>query len=794
MAIDAGTYLVVSAKDIKKALDVANHVDAKGANVQIYNRNGTSGQFVTVTGSGTRQVLRFPLTGKVLDVYDAKAKNGQNIIQWVGNNGNGQAWNIVSAGTSSTIEGETFDHYFIKTALNNSYVVGLKGNATANGTNVQLATLSSSNLAHKWCFLPVKLLPSGYYRFVSALDQRVCLSASNSKDGSNVQVAGISLDDDSQIWAVSAGGTTTNIKNAQSHCYLNAAGVSAGSDVTQKASTNGGYTSWLLTTNGTEKYNGATYPLVFIRCSAGDNESVVDVGGGNNKLTTNVKLYKKANRLCQMFIAMPSAPLNKSIAAPSSPLMAYSEGATAYRAIWGIGKTVAYPNWISNYTQFQFRYRYRYRKATWGDGEHSAWSAWRSNGSTANDGWGNVGSANIKTKKLADPSGQRRCYGQPIAITLSATGNDLVEYQYQVRAVSNKKRGYITTASGKFAYRPTLEMRAITWTPKGLNLVYRSDQKRNNNDMVIYSVTCVHGGKTYTVYDGGSKGFPVNDIPWSGAATIPQSKIKYIPALNDSVTVKLRFTNVDGAYKSSKQTFTENLSYGAGYGLVIRPTLEITDGKMLHVKCMVENGSGTLVSPDKFTVWIDYGDDRKGYVAYKDDDGEFYIPILFNRSYRVHILAELGTKWDAYSQLMPAVSDEYCYWFNYVNASTEEQDWVRIKYNEGGAPRVTRGVAPSNSINLTNGNTFEVVHYGYGRSETIEVEGVIPRTWSLSHSMDNKFDQLNIAHYAWFRGEAFGGRYNAFRVAVTNVDFDYSNPEYISVRVSARRIANPVDW
>lgn len=796
MAIANGTYIIVSAKDTSKALDVSCNSDAKGANVQLWSKNGKSGQYVTVTGSGTKQVLRFPLTGKVVDVYQARAAATQNIIQWVGHGGDCQAWNIVATGSSVTISGTSYPTYYIETALTSSVtqqhlVLALKNDATANGTNVQLLYYNSSKTARQWAFIPVPLLPKGNYRFVSALDQSVCVAAANNNDGGKIIAAGIDLESNNQIWTVRSNVSNVNIVNYGSRCYLNAGGSSAGSAVTQSAKINGQNTSWLLTTEGTMKLNGATYPLVVIRSEAGHDagsETCVDVGRDADKLGTDAKLYNYHGRSGQKFIAVPAVPLDISIAAPSAPRAAYSKGGTAYVNIWGNGKTTAYPCWISNYTQFQFRYRHRVRKATAGDDVRSSWSAWQSYDSTANDGWGTLSASNVKVTKQADPSGQMRCYSQAHTYTLSTTGNDLVEYQYQVRAISNGKRGaFATAASGKYIYRPTLTVNHISWSPSGISLEYVADQKRNNNDMVIYSITCVHGGKTKTVYDGKDVGYLLGGIKYSGWVTLPQKNLSYIPAEGDSVTVVLRYTNVDGAYKVAKQTVTKPCEYMTSSGLILQPTVEVTSGKMLHVKT---NASDVA----KQSLWIDYGDDQRYYQKYNDDDGEWYVPVLFNREYRLWLNVEKsdGT-WGTYNRLMPAIPDEYCYWFNYINTSGN-QDFVRLKYNDGGAPSLVRSIAPSNDAFQTNGSQFEVVHFGKGRSETISIEGIIPNTWKFDASTDNKFDNLSLSHYAWFRGEVFGGRYNAFRVAITNLDIDYSNPAYTKVSVSMRRIANPSDW
>ena len=793
--MDAGTYIILSAKSISKAMaiDVSANSDTKGANVQLWSKNGKSGQYISVTGSSPKQILRFPLTGKVVDVYCNTAKNGQNIIQWVGNGNLGQAWNIVATGSNVTITGVgTYPTYYIKSALNNNLVLGLKNSATSDGTNVQLMTYSSSNAAQKWVFLSVGLLPKGNYRFISALDTKVCLASVDRGDGQNIQAAGIDLENNRQAWLVSGGTANTNIMNHFSQCYMNADGTSVGSKVTQKAKINGQRTSWLLTTSGSMKYNGATYPLVTLISEAGQgagSEICVDVGADSDKMQTNAQLYNNHSRKGQKYIALPAPPVNQEFTAPSSPRMAYSKGGTAYVNIWGKGKTTAYPCWISQYKQFQFRYRHRVRKVTAADDERSAWSAWQFYGNdTSNDGWGDVSKANATPTALKDPNGQTRLYNTAHTYTLSTTGNDLVEYQFQVRPIVNQgsisaRRGAIATVTGKYIYTPTCTVSVLSWAPNGVSITYASDQPRNNNDMVIFSVTCVHGNKTYTVYDGGTDGYPISDIPYFGTALLPQKKVRFVPYNHDMVTVKFRFTNVDGAYSSKLQTVTMECIYGQGAGLSIEPTMEITSGKMLHVRDNVQDAT-------KHTLWIDYEDNRSGFIQYNDSDGEWYIPVLFNRSYRVWVMVEKGSRWDTWTGTWNSV-DSDAYFFNFVNASTGAQDWFQILVNADQTPRFTRSIAYDNDIQTTNGNSLEVVHFGTARKEGLQVGGILPFTFTIPSSNVSKVEALVNAHYAWLRAPKVD---TAWRVAIESCSLDYAEMDYIQVSLSMRRINNPADW
>ena len=782
MAMTNGTYIILSAMNTSYVMDVNGQSDANGTNIQLWTINRTSAQYATVTGSGTKQVIRFPLTGRVLDVCNGKVANGTNIIQWTGHNGNNQAWNIVADGKTVTYGGETLPTYVIRSALNNNYVVDVNQQLVKAGTNIQLWSYNGG-ANQRWAFLPVPLLPVGNYRFISALDQSVCVSAANTQDGGNVQMAGINYEDNRQIWTISGNLANTNPRNYESKCFLNASSGNNGATVNQKAKINGQNTSWLLTTAGTMKYNGATYPLVTFKVEVG-TDKVLDAAGGGSKIITDARVYSDAGRAGQKFIAVPATPLDRNIPAPSDVGIAYSVGGTKYINPWGRNAVRANICWISNYTDFQVRWRWRSRSATAGDNSFGNWVAWRYGTNTANDGWGNVSVANCKPTLARDPSNKNRRYGSVAQFTLTPTTQDCVEFQYQVRAIAKSGRGNVATFTGRYKYQPQFTLESFTWAPDGLRINYHSDQKRNNNDLVIYKITCVHGGKTYTVFDGGNAGYPINDIAWNGTVLFPQSKIRYTPSENDSVSMVMTFTNVDGAYLRHHETVTANVSYDAGKGgLTIDPTVEPTAGKMLHVKTNVSGAT-------KNTLWIDYGDDKRGFVRYDDSNGEWNIPVPFNQPFRVYLMVEKGAAWDVYSEVVSAIPSPDSYWFNFVNSSGA-QDWVQLKYNVNEAPTFTRSISYDSDAQMTNANTYEVVHFGYGKSESIATGGIIPLTFSVPNSTLAKFEELANAHYAWLRSTNLP---TAYRVAIMNVDFELGTPQYTTVSLSLRRIDNPADW
>ena len=138
---NGGEYLLSSALDATKVLDVYGGSSANEANVQIYDSNMTPGQrwrvsydekgYATFTNVGS---------GKVLDVYSASASSGANVQQYSSNGGRGQKW-IVQGNDDGTVT--------ILSALAPGLALDVSGASPANEANVQIYS-SNGGRNQKW--------------------------------------------------------------------------------------------------------------------------------------------------------------------------------------------------------------------------------------------------------------------------------------------------------------------------------------------------------------------------------------------------------------------------------------------------------------------------------------------------------------------------------------------------------------------------------------------------------------------------------------------------------------------
>ena len=796
MAIANGGYVMINAAKLPGtgyALDVKGATNANGANVRLFTPNNSDAQLVTVQDYGANQVIRFPYTGMVLDVKGAKVAQGQNVQQYTWTQGKNQQWKIVATGNQYVFDGETYDAYNVKSALNTGYELEAYGPAgdVTSGTNLDIAT-HAADLDHEWVFVPRAILESGRtYRLLSVMDQTVCVGLSGKAGDTAVKLMGVA-DDNAQRWGFTDDYPDCSLAtHGAVTMYMVPKGYEPGSGTPVVVAKDNGDDAfwWIPEIVGTTSYNGQQYPIVTIGNKDGVGY-VLDVKGAGTAVGTVLQTYARNGAKSQRFIAVPENYLLPELAAPSQLRVAYAEGGAVAANLWGNGSVPMFLAFVGGTNQWDARFRVRYRKATAGDETFGAWSTWRNwaNRSNANQGWGAGNAPSCATVSKRDPNGVARRYSKAVPFAVTTTGNDLAEVQAQVRRWNHDGHGPQANITTRVKWRPTITVEGYTWSPEGLSIRYHSDQKRNNNELNIYRVTCVHGGNTRVIYDN-PDGYPISSLPHAGTATLPMTNMDYVPAEGDNVTATIRWTNVDGAYMHAKESHTDAVSYDTGRGLVLNPTYtapSATNGWVLHV-------DATGVTADSWTLYLDYGADGEAFEKYRDDDGVWDIPVKFGSTYDVYLVVRQGTKWDVWHpSTFASVKQPGLHIFNYVR-SDGGRDWWVVKGNEGGPPGHQRVLARDYDAQLTNGRSLEVVHFGNATAAEEDVSGVYVPALNVAHSSDAYAECLvTDAGYAWYRSPKYPKRIR--RVAVTQITFDDTDPQYVAVSVSARRINNPTDY
>ena len=123
-----GAYVIRSALNDKMVLDVNAGSTANGANIQVYEYNGSNAQKFLITNDAKGYVtIKNMGSGKFVSV-DGKGWNGNNVMQSAQSNGWNQKWIIV----------KTNNTYQIVSALNDSFVLDVTAALAMNGTNIQI--------------------------------------------------------------------------------------------------------------------------------------------------------------------------------------------------------------------------------------------------------------------------------------------------------------------------------------------------------------------------------------------------------------------------------------------------------------------------------------------------------------------------------------------------------------------------------------------------------------------------------------------------------------------------------
>lgn len=135
-----GTYKLASAINGNYVIDVNGASLLDGANIQLYQDNGSNAQKFTFTKqSDGYYTIKNVNSGKMVDCFGAGKSKGTNICQYESNNTAAQRWKVTSVGNG----------YYTLTCKCNGLLIDVSGGISANGTNIQMYSANKS-AAQKW--------------------------------------------------------------------------------------------------------------------------------------------------------------------------------------------------------------------------------------------------------------------------------------------------------------------------------------------------------------------------------------------------------------------------------------------------------------------------------------------------------------------------------------------------------------------------------------------------------------------------------------------------------------------
>lgn len=186
---DDGYYIFYSYYK-EYVLDVSAASSVNGTNIQIYQDNGTNAQRFSLKETpseganinyvdiedGTYMISSAKDNNKVVDLAGAIVKNCNNIWLYEANYTNAQKWKLTK---------DSSGYYTISTEINPNYVMDISAAIFNNLSNVQLYQ-KNNTIAQKW---RISKDSNGYYNIVSYYeDYFLDIYGGNTSNGSNIQI------------------------------------------------------------------------------------------------------------------------------------------------------------------------------------------------------------------------------------------------------------------------------------------------------------------------------------------------------------------------------------------------------------------------------------------------------------------------------------------------------------------------------------------------------------------------------------------------------------------------------
>jgi len=199
-----------------RTLDIKNGSTLSGANVQIYDANGSNAQkFLFIPLGNKYYYILNAFTRKALDVQGGSTENGANVQIYTENDTEAQIWRVK----------ENADGTYTITNRKSGMSLDVSGGISENGRNVQVWE-SNYTPAQKWILGLSSISISGLYTIASAADRTKVLDMTSGSldDGAKVQIYGSNETNAQKFMMSSAGSDLYILKNLKSGKVLDITG------------------------------------------------------------------------------------------------------------------------------------------------------------------------------------------------------------------------------------------------------------------------------------------------------------------------------------------------------------------------------------------------------------------------------------------------------------------------------------------------------------------------------------------------------------------------------------------
>ena len=303
-----GEYLLKSAVNTKYVIDVRWGSKDNGANVQVYEKNGSNAQIWQISHDENNYViLKSKNSGKVISVAGDSARNYINVEQKEYKDEKSQRWIAVKQVNGTIV---------FLSALDISYCIDLDSAKAANGSNVRLYSKNNTS-AQRWKVSEhsaeqeladqnQNAISDGEYVIKSAVDSKYVIDVrwGSKDDGANIQ-AYENNGSNAQIWQINHdannyvilenknSGKVLSVKDSSAKNYAN---------IEQQEFTGIKAQKWIAI----KQANGQ---IEFV--SALNTSYCVDLNSAKAANESNVQLYSRNSTSAQQWIAENANPVLK---------------------------------------------------------------------------------------------------------------------------------------------------------------------------------------------------------------------------------------------------------------------------------------------------------------------------------------------------------------------------------------------------------------------------------------------------------------------------------------------------
>lgn len=425
-----GAYLILSCisdgPNANLAIDVKGGSDKSAANVQLWRvkKNDSQIWYATKPDGGNTWRFTCSLSGKVLDIYGSNPASGNNVVQndeWSGSSID-QRWVLTERGSYTWFD-QSYTKYAIRCASNTSLALDVYRKGTAEGTNIEVYTYSSSAVNQQFIFVPVPIFSyEGTFRIASYDDPKMCVDISGgattsganaiiySNSDKNNQIFYADRDEDDGTFRFIPAHVLDTVESPEDPNDLaselkklrcldiwakdwNSSAANSRSVCLYKVQDSRRTQKWLpvrAVATTTAKIDGVSYQLYEIRC-VDHADYVMDVLGGKAKASANLGVYERHSAYHpysvtnQLFFFPKALMTGSRLSTPG----AINEQSFVRKNAGTIDLTGKKITFSSKYSDFQARYkirRYTPRRESYTE------DPWKNlmDDSVARDGWGDA--------------------------------------------------------------------------------------------------------------------------------------------------------------------------------------------------------------------------------------------------------------------------------------------------------------------------------------------------------------------------------------------------------------------